>query len=57
LEKAAKNDDGADNWKLSSTNIKLLREIEEKLAAVLELTKPGANLNDANAILDGIKAA
>jgi 2-polyprenyl-6-methoxyphenol hydroxylase-like FAD-dependent oxidoreductase len=57
LEKAAKNDDGADNWKLSSTNIKLMREIEEKLTAVLELTKPGANLNDATAILDGIKVA
>jgi 2-polyprenyl-6-methoxyphenol hydroxylase-like FAD-dependent oxidoreductase len=57
LETAANNDDGADHWKLSSTNIKLMREIEEKFAAVLELTKPGANLNDATAILDGIKAA
>jgi 2-polyprenyl-6-methoxyphenol hydroxylase-like FAD-dependent oxidoreductase len=57
LEKAAKNDDGADNWKLSSTNIKLMREIEEKLAAVLELTKPGGKLDDATAILDGIKPA
>jgi hypothetical protein len=57
LEKAAKNDDGADNWKLSSTNIKLMRDIEEKLASVLELTKPGAQLDNATAILDGIKLA
>jgi 2-polyprenyl-6-methoxyphenol hydroxylase-like FAD-dependent oxidoreductase len=57
LSDAAKKDDGADNWKLCSANIKRIREIEEQFQAVLDLTKPSANLNDAIAILDGIKAA
>ena len=44
----------ADNWKLASTNIKRMREIEEHLLAIVDLTKPGAKLDDAIDILDGI---
>jgi 2-polyprenyl-6-methoxyphenol hydroxylase-like FAD-dependent oxidoreductase len=54
LYQAAKKDDGADNWKLSSANIKRIREIEEQFVAVLDLTKTGAKLDDAIDILDKI---